>query len=446
MLALRWQRGGYRRGRGSVASASGSGCALVAYSASTDHSVAGLCTRALTGFSPAVLSARDCLSRAFTGADLADGVPLGVDCFPVAVGGRVPAGGRVSSSSPVSPTKRRICSVELAIPDTMASVSASLRSIGSASLDSRCSVVGRPSSTGSSSTTASRRIPGDRARTGVSTIATIVSIRSANCSTAAMVVVASSMASENASSERLSATNVVGSMVRAWVCKRIAVMRALSPGTRRPGTPRPGTPKPGTPRPGTLTPGSRVTKHLGAVVGAADGAAPAGSPTYGYGAPTDDDPPSRRRTAEDARFELARGCPQHAFQVCPVLFAPLQGRPYSLISASSTRGPRGGARRRMRRELRRCHAKSRTAGDRCAAEEYRAESSTARPGAAAVGFRPGSLGGSRTAGDPAGKGGSHAARTDVPQQQCAPRRQCDHLCAYSRGRRARLVPVDDAGP
>src|SRR5450759_2417290 len=63
----------------------------------------------------------------------------------------------------------------------------------------------------------------------------------------------------------------------------------------------------------------------------------------------------------------------------------------------------------MRRELRRCHAKSRTAGDRCAAEEYRAESSTARPGAAAVGCRPDSLGGSRTAGDPAGRGGSHAA-------------------------------------
>ena len=47
MVALRWQRGGCRRGRGSVASASGSGCGPVADSASTDHSVAGLCTRAL---------------------------------------------------------------------------------------------------------------------------------------------------------------------------------------------------------------------------------------------------------------------------------------------------------------------------------------------------------------------------------------------------------------
>jgi hypothetical protein len=31
--------------------------------------------------------------------------------------------------------------------------------------------------------------------------------------------------------------------------------------------------------------------------------------------------------AEDARFELARGCPQHAFQVCAPAFGTVRGCP-----------------------------------------------------------------------------------------------------------------------
>jgi len=36
---------------------------------------------------------------------------------------------------------------------------------------------------------------------------------------------------------------------------------------------------------------------------------------------------SQVSAAEAARFELARGCPQHAFQVCALAFAPGRGRP-----------------------------------------------------------------------------------------------------------------------
>src|SRR5664279_6342207 len=63
----------------------------------------------------------------------------------------------------------------------------------------------------------------------------------------------------------------------------------------------------------------------------------------------------------------------------------------------------------MRRELRRGHASRGRRATDAPLKSNRAESSTARPGAAAVGCRPDSLGGSRTAGAPAGKGGSHAA-------------------------------------
>jgi hypothetical protein len=31
--------------------------------------------------------------------------------------------------------------------------------------------------------------------------------------------------------------------------------------------------------------------------------------------------------AEDRRFELLRGCPQHAFQVCAPAFVTVRGRP-----------------------------------------------------------------------------------------------------------------------
>jgi hypothetical protein len=83
--------------------------------------------------------------------------------------------------------------------------------------------------------------------------------------------------------------------------------------------------------------------------------------THRNARPVDTDRPafSLVRAAEDARFELARGCPQHAFQGCGDPF-----RRVPVVLPAAGRGlarpwMNGGERRRMRRKLRRGGSRSR---------------------------------------------------------------------------------------
>jgi hypothetical protein len=56
--------------------------------------------------------------------------------------------------------------------------------------------------------------------------------------------------------------------------------------------------------------------------------------------------------AEDARFELARACTQHAFQVCGSAFTPGQGNAWPAWMGLAWLLANRGEHRRMRLELR----------------------------------------------------------------------------------------------
>src|SRR5262249_16408194 len=55
--------------------------------------------------------------------------------------------------------------------------------------------------------------------------------------------------------------------------------------------------------------------------------------------------------AEDARFELARGCPQHAFQQCWPVFTGVRHRPGPARTRSERTLVNGAGRRRMRQKI-----------------------------------------------------------------------------------------------